>query len=202
VILDGQIASLSPANSIFRRRLQAGVADVAPEIQAAGSVEALNHAATGLFCSSQCPGSIVLKTFDTISRMRDEGRILIGGFHSVMEQECLSILLRGRQPVVWVPARSIIRMRLKPELVPAFKEDRLLILSPFAPQHSRVTAALSEQRNRFVAALCDRVFIPHAAPNGKTFALAQSLLQAGRQVDTFNDPSNAGLITLGAALID
>jgi hypothetical protein len=32
--------------------------------------------------------------------MRDEGRTLIGGFHSPMEWECLGILLRGRQPVI------------------------------------------------------------------------------------------------------
>lgn len=199
--LDGQVISLSPANSVFRHRFLAVTADAAPEIQAAGPIEALRQPSTGLFCSSQCPGSIVLKTFDAITRMRDKGGILIGGFHSVMEQECLSILLRGRQPVIWVPARSIAGMRLKPELVPAFKEDRLLILSPFPPQYARITAALSEQRNRFVASLCDRVFIPHAAPNGQTFALAQSLLQAGLQVDTFDDPSNADLIALGVTPI-
>ena len=46
-----------------------------------------------------------------------------------MEWECLGILLRGRQPIIWVPARSIIGMRLKPELQLAFKDGRLLILS-------------------------------------------------------------------------
>jgi len=44
------------------------------------------------------PGSIVLKTFDAITRMRDDGKILIGGFHSVMEWECLGILLRAASP--------------------------------------------------------------------------------------------------------
>ena len=75
--------------------------------------------------------------------MRDEGQTLIGGFHSVMEWECLGIFLRGCQPVIWVPARSIVGMRLKPELVPAFKVGRLLILSPLAPNHKRITTALA-----------------------------------------------------------
>lgn len=185
--LDGQLISLSPAGSIFRHRLLAGTADATPEIQVAGPVEVLSQAATGLFCSSQCPGSIVLKTFDAITRMRNEGRILIGGFHSVMEQECLSILLRGRQPLVWVPARSIIRMRLKPELVPAFKEGRLLIVSPFPTQHKRITAVLSDQRNRFVAALCDRIFVPYAAPGSRTEALCNELRTSGKEMIGITD---------------
>ena len=53
-----------------------------------------------------------------------------------MEWECLGILLRGRQPVIWVPARSIVGMHLKPELQPAFFAGRLSILSPFEPKHN------------------------------------------------------------------
>src|ERR1700677_2447683 len=96
-----------------------------------GPIDIIAEPIIGLFCSSQCPGSRILKTFDAIVKMRDEGQILMGGFHSAMEWECLRILLRGRQPVIWVPARSIVGMRLKPELQPAFKDGRLLILSPF-----------------------------------------------------------------------
>lgn len=142
----------------------------------------LNVPKTGFFCSSQCPGSIVLKTFDAITRMRNEGQVIIGGFHSVMEWECLGILLRGRQPVIWVPARSIVGMHLKPELVPAFENGRLLILSPFPPSAKRMTSALAEERNRFVAALSDRVFVPHAAPNSKTLALCNELRAAGKRI--------------------
>jgi predicted Rossmann fold nucleotide-binding protein DprA/Smf involved in DNA uptake len=107
---------------------------------------------------------VILKTFDAITAMRDQGRTLIGGFHSPMEWECLGILLRGRQQVIWVPARSIAGIHLKPELQPAFANGRLLILSPFEPKDKRITAALAEERNRFVGALADRVFVAHGAP--------------------------------------
>lgn len=154
------------------------------ELSMAGPSELLNPSNVGFFCSSKCPGSIVLKTFDAITRMRDEGRILIGGFHSVMEWECLGILLRGPQPVIWVPARSIPGMRIRPELVPAFNAGRLLILSPFAPKHKRVSAPLAEERNRFVASLADRFFVPHAAPNSRTRALCDELRAAGKEIET------------------
>jgi len=121
-----------------------------------------------------------------------------------MEWECLGILLRGRQPVVWVPARSIAGMQLKPELVPAFEAGRLLILSPFAPgkrQHQRITTALAEERNRFVGALANQIFVPHAAPNSRTLALCQSLLAAGKHLGTIHDPANQHLADLGAEYI-
>lgn len=185
MILNEQVVASRAGNTGFPQTLLLGLGGDAPaELWAAGPMVNLDRQKTGFFCSSQCPGSVVLKTFDIISRMRDEGQIIIGGFHSVMEWECLSILLRGRQPVIWVPARSIVGMHLKPELVPAFEAGRLLILSPFPPGKKRMTAAMAEERNRFVAALADRIFVPHAAPGGKTAALVETLRFAGKPVFT------------------
>lgn len=174
--LKGVVSSPSSTN--------AGNTNEGSEVWSAGPVEFLQRSKIGFFCSSQCPGSVVLKTFDIITKMRDEGQVLMGGFHSVMEWECLRILLRGRQPVIWVPARSIVGMRLKPELQPAFKDGRLLILSPFAPTtaNARVTSALAHQRNRFVGALADRIFVPHAAPGSRTAFLQEELKRTGKSI--------------------
>jgi hypothetical protein len=141
---------------------------------------------------------VILKTFDAITAMRDEGRTLIGGFHSPMERECLAILLRGRQPVIWVPARNIVGMRLKPELQPAFAAGRLLILSPFEPKHKRITVALADARNRFVGALADRVFVAHAAPASRTLALVLALRDCGKPLLTVDDPANEPLLGFAA----
>jgi hypothetical protein len=180
---------VSPRKSSLARRLcLRGLAATRP--LSSGPLAHCNRSINprpALFCSSQCPGSIVLKTFDAITRMRDEGQILIGGFHSVMEWECLGILLRGRQPVIWVPARSIVGMHLKPELVPAFDAGRLLILSPFPPKDKRITATLAEARNRFVGALADRIFVPHAAPNSRTLAICDQLKSSGKQIVNADD---------------
>jgi hypothetical protein len=165
-------------------------------VWAAGLTNLLYNPRIGFFCSSQCPGSIVLKTFDAVTKMRDEGQVLIGGFHSVMEWECLGILLRGRQPIIWVPARSIVGMRLKPELQPAFKDDRLLILSPFPPALNRITTALAQQRNRFVGILADRIFVPHAAPGSRTLAYCRELSAMGKKIITIDDSLNEALLKL------
>jgi hypothetical protein len=160
----------------------------------AGALAILEGEKTSLFCSSQCPGSIVLKTFDAITAMRDEGRTLIGGFHSPMEWECFGILLRGKQPVIWVPARGIVGMHLKPELQPAFAAGRLLILSPFEPKHKRITAALADDRNRFVGAVADRIFVAHAAPASRTLAMCEELRMHGKPLLTVDDPANAPIL--------
>ncbi len=187
MILKEQVAVVHQESSGYPQALLAALGTDAPtEFWAAGPLEVLDQPTTGFFCSSQCPGSLVLKTFDAITRMRDEGQVLIGGFHSVMEWECLGILLRGRQPVIWVPARSIVGMHLKPELIPAFA-GRLLILSPFPPKEKRITSALAEARNRFVGALADRIFVPHAAPNSRTLALCNEIRVSGKQILSLTD---------------
>ena len=188
MILNEQVATLRLGSPAYPQALLEGLGSDAPdEFWAAGPLQPRDQPKTGFFCSSQCPGSIILKTFDAITRMRDEGRVLIGGFHAVMEWECLGILLRGRQPVIWVPARSIAGMHLKPELVPAFDAGRLLTLSPFPPKDKRITAAMAEARNRFVGALADRIFVPHAAPNSRTLAICDQLKSSGKQIVNADD---------------
>ena len=172
------------------------------EIWAAGQTRILEREKTAFFCSARCPGGVILKSFDAITAMRDEGRTLIGGFHSPMEWECLRILLRGKQPVIWVPARSIAGMRLKPELRPAFEAGRLLILSPFEPKFKRSTAALAEERNRFVAGVAEELFIPHAAPNSRTLGLARERAAAGQRIATIADPASGPLLDAGALPVE
>jgi hypothetical protein len=196
MILNSQVTALRQESSGFPRTLLAGLGSSAlAEVWTAGPLSVLDRPKIGFFCSSRCPGSIILKTFDAIIQMRDEGQILIGGFHSVMERECLGILLRGCQPVIWVPARSIANMRLKPELIPSFQDGRLLIISPFPTNHKRITGALAEERNRFVAAIADRVFVHHAAPNSRTLALLHYCRQQAKPIFTVSDPHNAVIAT-------
>lgn len=97
---------------------------------------------------------------------RDEGRSVISGFHSPVEKECLRILLRGKQPIVICPARSIEGMRIPADWRPAIESGRMLLLSPFPAKIRRPTSALCDQRNQFAAALASKFHVPYATPNG------------------------------------
>ena len=50
-----------------------------------GDAGILKHSSLGLICSVKCPGSVVIKTFDAIRELRNAGVVVIGGFHSPME---------------------------------------------------------------------------------------------------------------------
>lgn len=163
-----------------------------------GDLNILRRPRLGLICSIQCPGSIVLKTFDAIRTLRDAGVTIVGGFHSPMERECLDILLRGPQPVVLCPARGLSRLRIGQEARKALTESRLLVLSPFGNEVRRSTSAQAMHRNDFVAALADALFVPYAAQAGKTWTTVSGALDIGQEVFTLDDESNAGLLASGA----
>ncbi|MEW6380494.1 MAG: DNA-processing protein DprA [bacterium] len=156
----------------------------------------------GLLCSVRCPGSIVLKTFDAIRELRDAGVVIAGGFHSPMERECLDLLLRGSQPIILCPARSLIGLHIGQSSRQALENGRLLVLSMFGPEIRRTTSAQAAKRNELIAALADIVFIPHASSGGKTEAVAHHAIRRGQIVVTFADKENANLIQNGAQLYE
>lgn len=168
------------------------------EITASGNLAILENRKTAFFCSSKCPGDLIIKTYDLAKKWRDAGVTVIGGFHSPIEQECLNILLRGKQLVIVCPARSIENMRLKAEYKTPLAESRLLFLSPFPIKEKRMTADLALARNRFVAALADEIFVAHAAEGGKIEAFCCELTARGKSLTTLESDASANLIALGA----
>ena len=168
-----------------------------PKFKSKGNLQLLEEPLTALFCSSQCPGNLILKTYDLARSMRDGGIAVIGGFQTPMEKECLRLLLRGNQPVVVCPARSIENMRVPRDWRGPLREGRLLVLSPFSETVRRATAETAAQRNELVASLATRVFIAHAARGSKTESLARKLA-AGKSLLTLDSPTNQNLADMGS----
>lgn len=148
----------------------------APEtLTAIGPVEFLALRKTAIFCSASTPGEAILKAHDMARRLRDEGTTVISGFHSPIEKECLSILLRGQQPIIICPARAIEGMRIPTECRPAFDAGRILYLSPFAKKPRRVDRESALYRNEMVAALTDAFYLAHVRLGGDTERLLSLL---------------------------
>jgi len=180
---------------ILRHRLGR---DAPPCLYAMGEPSILRHRLLGLICSIQCPGSIVIQTFDATRALRDAGVVVVGGFHSPMEQECLDILLRGQQPVILCAAKGLAGLRIGRQARRAVQEGRLLALSPFAKSVRRTTAAQAVQRNSLVAALAHAAWAPYAAPGGKTETLCRKIIAIRQSLFTVDAPENANLLALGA----
>ena len=169
-----------------------------PRVAVLGNREHLNLPLLGFFCSAKCPGNLILDTYDLARALRDAGVPVIGGFHATMERECLDLLLRGKQPVVVCPARSIHRMRIPEPWKAPLDDGRLLILSPFSVKQQAATTELAMRRNQFVAALAHEVFVVHAAAGGKTEAFCRELVKQKKPLLTFNRTENRALLELGA----
>lgn len=194
-----KVCQIRQSDDHYPVRLAQRLGDSAPaSITAAGNLDILKNPGIGLICSIQCPGSIIIQTFDVIRRLRDEKMVLIGGFHSPMERECLDILLRGSQPVILCPARSLRSLQIGKEARKALTEGRLLVLSIFGDDVRRTTSSGAILRNNFVAALAEAILVPHAAKNGKTWAAVRNALENGQRILTFEDEANSDLIASGA----
>lgn len=173
-----------------------------PRISIIGDPELLKRQWLGLFCSVKCPGDLILRTYDLARALRDAGVPVIGGFHTPIEKDCMDLLLRGKQPVVICPARSIEKMRFSESVKVRVQNGRVLVLSTFEENVKRPTAETSQRRNQFVGALAAAVFVAYADPGGKTEEFCKALLTDGKALYTFESQYNKTIVDAGAESID
>lgn len=193
------ISRIDTAHRAFPASQMALIGSAAPgSVAAIGDAAILERTKLALLCSVRCPGRIILRAYDLAQSLRQSDLAITGGFHTPMEKECLSALLRGPAPVIICPARGLEGMRIQPEWKEPLEEGRLLVLSPFDGKEDRVTSETAARRNRFVAALADALFVAHADPGGRTEALCREAAAWGKPIYTFDDPSNSNLLALGA----
>lgn len=167
---------ITSSDESFPPRLIARLGDDAPQaLHVAGHPDALAGHLTAFFCSAQTPGSAILRAHDAARALRDEGRTVISGFHSPLERECLRILLRGKQPIIYCVARSLEKLRVPGECRAAFDAGRVLFVSPFEAGPHRATRSLAFRRNVFAAAMADAAFVAHVTPGGKTERIVEML---------------------------
>ena len=196
------VTVMTAKSSRFPRALLAGDGPAVARLWAIGNLELLERPLLALFCSMQCPGSAIVRSYDLARELRDRGVPVIGGFHSPMEKDCLDILLRGTQPVVICPARGIERMRVPGVWRPGIAAGRILLLSHFPARQRRPTRALAEQRNRMVGGLAAQFLAAHAAPGSKTERLCRDLLDAGKPGYVVDAQADRHLLDAGARVFD
>jgi len=197
-----EIDCLSLDDPRYPAGLKFCLGDGAPKsITAGGNLAVLRPKTLALFCSTKCPGNLILQTYDFAQKLRAAGVTVIGGFHSPMERECLRILLRSPHPVIVCLARGLPK-RVPPEFRKPLEEGRLLLLSPFADTVRRADQESARQRNRFVAALADQIFVGYAAPNSKTEFFCREIIAWRKPLYTLADTVNENLLALGAKPIN
>ena len=131
----------------------------------------------GFLCSRKVPASIILKTYDWAIKQRDEGRCIISGFHSKIEKDVFEILIKGTQPIILVLARGMYKKN-NPDISTLVYQGRLLVISTFDKKVVRPTKETASKRNKLIAEISDKLFIPYATPNGSVYQIKN--LYAGK----------------------
>jgi predicted Rossmann fold nucleotide-binding protein DprA/Smf involved in DNA uptake len=163
-----------------------------------GEPELIRLPLLGLFATIRTPPELILRSLDLARSLRGAGVAVVAGFQTPLEREVLRMLLRGSQPIVICPARSVEGMRIPREWRLPLHEGRLLIASPFQKRLRRPSVRLGVIRNEVVASLASRSLVVHARPGSRAFRAAATTLELGREVFCLDHPKNTDLVLLGA----
>jgi predicted Rossmann fold nucleotide-binding protein DprA/Smf involved in DNA uptake len=130
-----------------------------------GNKDILNNYKIGFLCSRKVPANIILKTYDWAIEQRDKGVCVVSGFHSKIEKDVFDILAKGTQPIILVLARGMMKRWVK-KIIKLVDDGRLLIISPFNEKVRRPTKDTAFKRNKVIAEMSDKIFIPYSNDNG------------------------------------
>jgi len=172
--------------------------DAPSAITVAGNQDVLSKPTLALFCSKQCTGTMILQTYDFVSRLRQHDVTLLSGFHSPMEKECLRTFAGGTASVAWCLAKSLASFSLPQEFDKLYDDNRMLVMSVFPETINRITAQTAAYRNLTAAVLADEIFIPYAAPKSSTEKFCCQLLELDKLVLTLDTPENEAVLDRGA----
>ena len=131
-----------------------------------GNLELLKLTKVAFLCSRKIPAGAVLKCYDWAIAQREAGNCVVSGFHSQLEKDVLHYLLKGQQPIIVALARGL-KIKLDSELQKPLDDGRLLIVTPFTNQVTRVTTSTAYKRNEFMIDLADKITVGYSSRGGQ-----------------------------------
>ncbi len=136
---------------------------------------------TAFFASRQCPGTAIRAAMDWALQQARAKNVVIGGFHSSLEQSVLNVLIAAYSPLVAVLARPLEGARLPHEWAEPLEQDHMAVVSA-ATAAVRLTGELAAARNNLVAQLASQIMVAHASLGGALEGLGAQWQAEGRQV--------------------
>lgn len=135
-------------------------------MQYLGNQEIFKQQKVAFVCSRTCPAEVILPSYDWAIAQREQGVCVISGFHSQIEKDVLGYLLKGAQPLILALARGL-KQRWEPQIKAALDRERLLIVTPFEPQVTRITRHTARARNQMMLEMADEICAAYARPGGQ-----------------------------------
>lgn len=195
------LLQISKGDALYPGKLDKLLGSDAPEILVAqGNYYLLEGKKLAFFCPSPCPTEIALDSYVFAQQMRNSPMMVIGGFDSEVERECLNIIMESPAPVVVCPARDIESMRISQEQREVMETGRLLFLSQCTEKGRQLTEA-SNLRNNMVVALSDGVLMAHSGSGVRMEKMCCQIMDWGIPLYTFPNKANKKLVDLGAQTV-
>lgn len=144
-----------------------------------GNCEIIHQYKTAFLCSRKVPAGIILKCYDWAIAQRDADNCVISGFHSTIEKDVLHYLLKGTQPLILALARGL-KKKIEPEFQKALSDGRLLIITPFNQNVTRVSEKTAFSRNKMMIELADSITVGFASPQG---TLEKLIAQTDKEIN-------------------
>jgi predicted Rossmann fold nucleotide-binding protein DprA/Smf involved in DNA uptake len=138
---------------------------VKEELKFLGNKDLLKSYKVGFLCSRKVPSKIILKTYDWAVEQREKGNCVVSGFHSKIEKDVFHYLIKGNQPIILVLARGLYKVIPK-ILQVEIEKQKLLIISPFRKEISRVSEETAVMRNRLIIEISNELYVPYIDKNG------------------------------------
>lgn len=130
-----------------------------------GNTSLLDQKKIGYFASSKIASLSVLPTLDWAAEVAKHDDVaIVSGFHSKMEREVLDFLLRGKCGIVCVLARSIYK-KIPDKFSEAYNVGRVLFIVPFKTAAIRASRQNCQQRNEYIASICDELVFSSLTSN-------------------------------------
>ena len=139
-----------------------------------GNKELLSEDSTAFLCSRRFPAQIILRSYDWAKEQREQGNCIMCGNHSAIEKDVFEILLRGKQPLILMLARGM-QTRFSKDIKKALEQNRLLIISSFDENITRVTRDTAKKRNQEMISMCSKIVVAYATPNGQLDSLLKNI---------------------------
>lgn len=131
-----------------------------------GNKDILKHHKTGFLSSRKCPAEVVLKSYEWAKKQRAEGNCVVCGNHSQIEKDAFEILLKGKQPLILVLPRYL-KKRWDKSWLENVEKGRLLIVSPFGQEVTRVTRETAIKKNETIINLSEQIVIGYKSSGGQ-----------------------------------
>ena len=108
----------------------------------------------------------VLKSYEWAKKQRAEGNCVVCGNHSQIEKDVFEILLKGKQALVLVLPRGM-KKRWDKSWLENVEKGRLLIVSPFGQEVTRVTRETAIKKNETIIDLSEQITVGYKSPGGQ-----------------------------------